>query len=69
MLMLRYRVVILVANEVEQTQMKAVAPDAFRTVVNGRTVWQAGAFGDRTKATELLQALSEKGVQAVIEEL
>lgn len=66
---LRYRVVVLTTDEAAQTQIRAVVPDAFRTVVNGRTVWQVGAFGDRAKAAEITQTLAEKGIRAVIEEL
>jgi len=66
---LRYRVVVPTADRDEHARVKAVVPDAFRTFVNGRSVIQVGAFGDRAKAEELMQSLSQQGIQVVIEEL
>lgn len=66
---LRYRVVVDAdsGNEVERVQ--AVAPGAFRNVVNGRSVMQAGAFQERQKAEALLQLLTANGLKARIEEM
>ncbi len=66
---LRYRVVVVAASEAEEAQLRALVPDAFRTVVNRRTVLQAGAFSDRAKAEELTQQLLQRGIRATVEEI
>jgi parallel beta-helix repeat protein len=66
---LRYRVVVVAASEAEEAQLRELVPDAFRTVVNRRTVLQAGAFGDRAKAEELTQQLLQRGIRATVEEI
>jgi len=66
---LRYRVVVPTTDRDEHARVKAVVPDAFRTFVNGRSVIQVGAFSDRAKAEELMQSLSQQGIQVVVEEL
>ena len=66
---LRYRVVVAPADDSQQAQLRANFPNAFRTSVKGRTLMQVGAFGDRTKADQLMQTLSSQGVQAMVETL
>ena len=63
---LRYRVVVE-ANDSQQAQLRATFPNAFRTSIKGRSLMQVGAFGDRTKADQLMQTLSSQGVQATVE--
>ena len=66
---LRYRVVVAPADDSQQAQLRTTFPNAFRTFVKGRTLMQVGAFGDRTKADQLMQTLSSQGVQAMVETL
>jgi parallel beta-helix repeat protein len=66
---LRYRVVVEVDSDSQQSQVRAIVPDAFPVSLRGRTLMQAGAFGDRTKADELLQSLLNQGLKAAIEQL
>ncbi|NJR49382.1 MAG: DUF1565 domain-containing protein [Leptolyngbyaceae cyanobacterium CSU_1_3] len=68
-LALRYRVVVVAEDEGQQAQVKAIVPDAFLVSLRGRTLLQAGAFGDRSKADELLQSLLNQGLKATIEQL
>ena len=65
---LRYRVVVEAVSAGEQTQVRTIVPDAFTVSLRGRTVMQAGAFGDQAKANELLQTLSSQGLKASIEQ-
>ena len=65
-LSLRYRVVVD-ADDSQQAQLRATFPNAFRTFIRGRSLMQVGAFGDRTKAEQLMQTLSSQGVQARVE--
>jgi len=66
---LRYRVVVDAIDDTQQTQVRSLIPGAFRTFSRGRMVMQAGAFGDRGKADELLQTLASQGLKATIESL
>ena len=63
---LRYRVVVE-ADDSQQAQLRTTFPNAFRTSIKGRSLMQIGAFSDRTKAEQLLQTLSNQGVQAMVE--
>ena len=65
---LRYRVVVE-ADDSQQAQLRATFPNAFRTSIKGRSLMQVGAFGDRTKADQLMQTLHSQGVQAMVETL
>lgn len=66
---LRYRVVVENLGEREKMQLKVIAPGAFTTFVNGKSVIQAGAFRDRQKAEILLEMLTTNGLNARIEDM
>lgn len=63
----KYRVVVVAIDETQQEQVRAIVPDAFPVVYRGQRVLQAGAFGDRAKADQLVASLSTQGLQAIIE--
>ncbi|MCL6435665.1 MAG: hypothetical protein K6T90_15925, partial [Leptolyngbyaceae cyanobacterium HOT.MB2.61] len=63
---IRYRVVVE-ADDSQREQIQAVVPDAFPTFFKGRRVFQAGAFGDRDKADQLVQMLLGQGLRATVE--
>jgi parallel beta-helix repeat protein len=63
----RYRVIASPNNDVQQAQLRGAFPNAFSIVYKGRPVLQLGAFGDRTKADQLVQALASQGVSASVE--
>lgn len=63
----RYRVVIEASDDRQPPQIAALA--AFRTFLNGRLIWQVGAFSDRALANDLVQQLKQQGVTAAIETL
>ncbi|WP_171574374.1 N-acetylmuramoyl-L-alanine amidase family protein [Leptolyngbya sp. Cla-17] len=60
---LAYRVVV---NGADAARVSAVVPGAFRTLVNGQSVVQAGVFREQGKATELQQILNRNNLQAMI---
>ncbi|MBW4526398.1 MAG: DUF1565 domain-containing protein [Phormidium tanganyikae FI6-MK23] len=63
----RFRVIVQANTDTEQSQVRSVISDAFS--LRGRGVMQAGAFRDRTEADELLQLLTNQGLQASIEQI
>ncbi|MDX2228566.1 MAG: DUF1565 domain-containing protein [Leptolyngbyaceae cyanobacterium bins.349] len=65
----KYRVVVVATNNVQQEQIRSIVPDAFPVIVRGQRVMQAGAFGDRSKADQLVASLNIQGLQALIEPL
>ena len=46
----------------------SIVPGAFTATANGRSVMQAGAFGDQGKASQLLQRLISQGIKASMEQ-
>jgi hypothetical protein len=61
-----YRVVVQSSSPDVQNQVKALAPDAFRTVVDGQTVIQAGLFRQLEDAEAFQQNLSNQNLRAVV---
>ncbi|MEL7034731.1 MAG: DUF1565 domain-containing protein [Cyanobacteria bacterium J06592_8] len=64
---LQYRVVVEDNRDPVYRRVKSVIPDAFRTEVRGRSVIQAGAFQNRSKANEVIRLLRRNGVRAKLE--
>ena len=62
---LRYRVIVEMADS---DALRSIVPGAFTATANGRSVMQAGAFGDQGKANQLLQRLVNQGIQASMEQ-
>lgn len=65
----KYRVVVVATDNTQQEQVRSIIPDAFPIVYRGQRMWQAGAFGDRAKADQLVASLNTQGLQAIIEPL
>ncbi|MBL1174356.1 DUF1565 domain-containing protein [Pantanalinema sp. GBBB05] len=65
----RYRVVVDAIDDSQQAQVKSIVPGAFAVSHGGRMVMQAGAFGDRSKADELMQILVAQGLKASVESM
>lgn len=62
---LRYRVIV----EMDGAEaLLSIVPGAFTATANGRSVMQAGAFGDQGKASQLLQRLISQGIKASMEQ-
>lgn len=62
---LRYRVIV----EMDGAEaLLSIVPGAFTATANGRSVMQAGAFGDQGKASQLLQCLISQGIKASMEQ-
>jgi len=65
----KYRVVVQVQTESQKAQIKTLFPAAFSSQFQGRSVWQVGAFSDRSKAEQLTQTLASQGFAAASEVL
>ncbi|MGA7936602.1 MAG: hypothetical protein WCA35_23810, partial [Kovacikia sp.] len=63
----RYRVLVEPENDNQQAQIRTLVPNAFSTSVQGRSVMQVGAFGDRLKADQLMHSLVAQGLKAMVE--
>lgn len=59
-----YRVIVQAVTPDAQAQVRALVPDAFRTIINGQTVMQAGLFRDMAAAQALQQTLSSQNLVA-----
>lgn len=59
-----YQVLVSVATPAEQTRLQQLAPDSFRTVVDGYSVMQAGIFRERDRAASLQQQLIQNNLSA-----
>jgi hypothetical protein len=57
-----FRVVAQTQNSQQQSQLRSLYPDAFRTSLNGRSVWQVGVFSTEEKANQVLQSLTRAGL-------
>lgn len=65
----RFRVVVEVTNERDLELVRFIAPGAFSTVWQGRTVMQAGVFSSNYNAQEMVRMFSSNGLRAVVEPL
>lgn len=63
----RYRVLVEAEDDTQQAQVRTLVPGAFSTSYKGRKALQVGAFGDRDKADQLVQALTGQGLKATME--
>jgi parallel beta-helix repeat protein len=66
---LRYRVIVEAHSVRERAAIRAIAPDAFSTFINGQEVVQAGAFREFDRATSLVEQLQGLGLVATIEDM
>ena len=58
----RYRVLVETSNSQQQAQVRSLFPDAFRTVYQGKTMLQVGAFSQRSKAETASRSLANIGL-------
>jgi parallel beta-helix repeat protein len=65
----RFRVVVEVTNERDLELVRFIAPGAFSTVWQGKTVMQAGVFSSNYNAQEMVNMLGSNGLRAVVEPL
>ncbi|MGG6294190.1 DUF3747 domain-containing protein [Leptolyngbya sp. AN02str] len=61
-----YRVIVRDSSPSTQMRIRAIVPDAFRTVLNGQVVMQAGLFRDRPSAEQMMQRLSQANLPATV---
>jgi hypothetical protein len=63
----RYRVVVAATDDTQQTQVRSIVPDAFPISYKGKSMMQAGAFSDRSKADQLMNTFVSQGLAASVE--
>lgn len=61
-----YRVLIQASNSSQQDKLKSRYPEAFRTIYQGRSMWQIGVFNHRDNADQALQSAKELGLDGTI---
>ncbi|OWY69954.1 hypothetical protein B7486_18515 [cyanobacterium TDX16] len=66
---LRYRVLVEAENAPTQEKVRSLVPGSFRVSAKGKTIMQAGAFSDRSKADEIAQLLTSNGLKAKVEQM
>jgi len=59
-----FKVLARADNGQQQTQLRSLYPDAFRTSYNGRSLWQIGVFSTQENANQVLESLSNAGLSA-----
>ncbi|MBD1913081.1 MULTISPECIES: DUF3747 domain-containing protein [unclassified Leptolyngbya] len=59
-----YRLIVSDSSPEAQRRVRSVVPDAFRTVIDGQVVMQAGLFYNENEANNLLQRLSQENLPA-----
>ncbi|HEY9763354.1 MAG TPA: DUF3747 domain-containing protein [Trichocoleus sp.] len=62
-----YRVIVPISGPNTLQQVQAIAPDAFRAVVNGRPVIQVGLFREQSRAEEVQRQLTQANLSASIQ--
>ncbi|MCM1983717.1 DUF3747 domain-containing protein [Lyngbya confervoides] len=63
----RYRVFVTPQTPDQAKAVNALAPDAFWSSYQGSRMLQVGAFTQQDKADEMVQALEQQGIRAMIE--
>jgi hypothetical protein len=61
-----YQVVVVADSAELQDKVRAVAPSALLTTINGQVVMQVGVFRDRQDADQLQQRLSREGLPTAV---
>jgi parallel beta-helix repeat protein len=65
----RYRVVVAATDGTQQAQVRSIVPEAFPISYKGKSMMQAGAFSDRSRADQLASTLISQGLAASVEEM
>lgn len=61
-----YRVLIQASDSSQQDKLRSRYPDAFRTIYQGRSMWQIGVFSNRDNADQALQSVKGLGLDGMI---
>lgn len=61
-----YRLIVNDSSADTQRRLRSIVPDAFRTVVDGQVVMQAGLFYSEGDASDLIQRLNQEDLQATL---
>lgn len=63
----RYRVVVDRGSASQQSKIRNLAPDAFRSTYQGRPVFQVGAYESQEEADNMAQFMTQNGFKGIIE--
>ncbi|MGI0481302.1 hypothetical protein ACN4EE_10970 [Geminocystis sp. CENA526] len=61
-----YKVLVGVNNATQESQVKYLYPEAFRTVFNGQSMLQVGVFSSMNKADDVARSLQNRGLKTEI---
>lgn len=61
-----YRLIVSDSSPDTQRRIRSIVPDAFRTVVNGQVVMQAGLFYSPSEADDLMRRLNQQNLTATL---
>lgn len=61
-----FRVLVGVKNSSEESRLKSLYPNAFRTTHQGQSLWQIGVFSTRQNADNAVQPLKGAGLNPII---
>lgn len=61
-----YRLIVSDSSPDAQRRVRSVVPDAFRTVINGQVVMQAGLFYEPNEANDILRRLNQQNLPATL---
>lgn len=61
-----FRVFVRVNNATEESRVKEIYPEAFRSTYQGKTVWQVGLFSTRQNAEQAAQPLRNVGLTPIL---
>jgi Protein of unknown function (DUF3747) len=64
----RFRVLVEAIDESQKSQIKAIAPGAFHSFYQGRSMVQVGSFTEKIKAEEMMQIMTQNGFAPVMEQ-
>jgi parallel beta-helix repeat protein len=63
---LQYKIVVETKNSTQESQVRSLYPDSFRTNYNGNTVLQVGVFSSQEKAQQVIQSLKSVGLNPLV---
>ena len=63
---LQYKIVVEAQNNYQESQIRSLYPEAFRTTYNGRSMLQVGVFSTRENAQQVIQSLQGVGLNPLV---
>ncbi|NCJ07019.1 DUF3747 domain-containing protein [Synechococcales cyanobacterium C] len=63
----RYRVLVQATSASDQSRVRSLVPDAFRSSYQGRSVMQVGSFGQQNEANAVIALMRQNGFNPIVE--